>query len=142
MKLQERFLDVTTPGAVREQPHVGPSPRSPNSMAHGTTAAQTSQEHLSPGHTSPSQGQNSDNSGDSSDWAISTERLRAAIGRADGLALALLQRSLEAQVVIKEAKLTQARARLYLITERQQQLRRNPPDCSESTKNAAVDRTG
>ena len=124
MKLQERFLDIATPLPVREQPQEGPSSRSQPPIAHCTAAAQDSYEHPSPGNTSLSQGQESDDSSDSSDWSISTERLRAAIERADVPALDLLQRSLEAQVAVKETKLTQARARLYLISERQQQLRK------------------
>ena len=108
MKLQETFLDIATLS------------RSPPSAAPCAVALQDSHEQPLPESTVLSQGQESD---DSSDWSASTERLREAIDRADLPALDLLQRSLEAQVAVKETKLIQAKARLYLISERQQQLR-------------------
>ena len=122
MRLQESFLDIATPSPAREQTYEGPPLRSLPSEAHCPVAPQDLHAQPPPCGTALSQEQESD---DSSDWSSSPERLREAIARADLPALDLLQRSLEAQVAVKETKLTQVKARLYLISERQQQLRKD-----------------
>ena len=130
MRLQESFLDIATPSPASEQPYKGPPSKNLPSEAHCPATVQGLHAQPPPSGTTLSQDQESD---DSSDWSSSPERLREAIERADLPALNLLQRSLEAQVAVKETKLTQAKARLYLISERQQKLRRN---AQESGRNA------
>ena len=122
MRLQEFFLDIATPSPVKEQPHEGPPSRSLPSEAHCPAVTQDSNEQPPPGGAALSQEQESD---DSSDWSSSPERLREAIERANLPALDLLQKSLEDQVAAKERKLTRAKARLHLISARQQMLRRS-----------------
>ena len=122
MRLQESFLDIATRSPAREPPCREPPSRSLPSEAHGPAVAQDLNAQPLPGDAALSQEQESDGS---SDWSSSPERLREAIERADLPALDLLQRSLEAQVAVKETKLTQAKARLYLISERQQKLKKD-----------------
>ena len=122
MRLQESFLDIATRSPAREPPCREPPSRSLPSEAHCPAVTQDLNAQPPPGDAALSQEQESD---DSSDWSSSPERLREAIERADLPALDLLQRSLEAQVAVKETKLTQAKARLYLISERQQKLKKD-----------------
>ena len=130
MRLQEAFLDIAALAPVEEQTHGVPSHRSLSFEAHCPTVTTNSNEQLLPDDATSSQEQGSD---DSSDWSSTPERLQEAIERANLPALALLQKSLEDQVAVKETKLTQAKARLYLISERQQMLRR------DATRNPHLD---
>ena len=89
--------------------------------AHCPAVTANSNEQLPPVGATSRQEQESD---DSSDWSVTPERLQEALERANLPALDLLQKSLEDQVAAKENKLTRAKARLHLISKRQQMLRR------------------
>ena len=127
MRLQEFFLDIATPAPVKEQAHGVPPSRSLPSEAHCPAVTANSNEQPPPGGAALSQEQESE---DSSDWSSTPERLQKALERADLPALDLLQKSLEDQVAAKKIKLIRAKARLHLISARQQMLRtgatRNP----------------
>ena len=121
MRLQEFFLDIAAPAPVKEQAHEVPPYRSLPLEVHCRTVTANANEQLPPVGATPSQEQESD---DSSDWSSTPERLQEALERADLPALDLLQKSLEDQVAAKESKLIRAKARLHLISTRQQMLRR------------------
>ena len=121
MRLQEFFLDIAAPAPVEEQTHEGPPYRSLPLEAHCPAGTANSNEQLPPESATSCQEKESD---DSSDWSSTPERLQEAIERANLPALDLLQKSLEDQVATKESKLTRAKARLHLISKRQQMLRR------------------
>ena len=121
MRLQEFFLDIAAPAPVEKKTHGVLPYRSLPVETHCPTATINLNEQLPPASSTSSQEQESD---DSSDWLSTPERLQEAILRANLPALDLLQKSLEDQVATKESKLTRAKARLHLISERQQMLRR------------------
>ena len=127
MRLQEVFLDIAALAPVEEHTHEVPPPRSLSLEAHCPTSTTNSNEQLPQDGATSIQEQESD---DSSDWSFTPERIQDALERADLPALELLQKCYVGQVATLESKLTRAKARLHLISERQQMLRgdatRNP----------------
>ena len=130
MRLQEVFLDIAALTPVEEQTHGVPPHRSLPSEVQGPTITTNSHEQTPPDGAASSQEQESD---DSSDWSFTPERIQDALERADLPALDLLQKCYVDQVATLESKLTRAKARLHLITERQQMLRR------DATRNPHLD---
>ena len=120
MRIQEVFLDIcaSTPVGVPRQ-EMPPCTSLP-SETHCPEVTVNPDIQLPMDAAAQCQEQESD---DSSDWSIGPDRMQQALERANLPALDLLQKSYEDQVAALEIKLTRAKARLHLITKRQQTLR-------------------
>ena len=120
MRMQEVFLDIPAPAPAGVPRQEVPSYTSLPSEAYCPAVTVNSNIQLPPDAAARCQEQESD---DSSDWSIGPDRIQQALERAKLPALDLLQESYEDQVAALEIKLTRAKARLHLISKRQQTLR-------------------